>query len=146
MGSLIPRDMLGLPSMRNMLQEFFSEPFFQDRGLSNWADEGNLALDVSEGKDGEVVIRASMPGFKREDIQLQVRNGVLSIKAESKEEKETKEEKYYRKERRWGSVSRSVALPGNPDENGVKAELKDGVLTVRLRQAPGTQPKRIEVK
>jgi HSP20 family protein len=144
MADLIPREMFAFPDMRNMFREFFNEPFFRE--AKEWADEGNLALDVSESKDGEVVVRASLPGFKKEDIHLTVRNGVLNIKAESKEEKEIKEEKYYRKERRWGSLTRSVALPGKLDEGSVKAELKDGVLTVKLRQSPEAQPKRIEVK
>lgn len=144
MSDLIPREVLSFPSMRNLMRDFFSDPFFRDHGLA--ADEGNLALDVSESKEGEVIVRASMPGFKREDIQLHLHNGVLSIKAESKEEKEVKEEKFYRKERRWGSVSRSVALPGNLDEGSVKAELKDGVLVVRIKPSPSAQPKRIEIK
>lgn len=144
MADLIPREMFAFPDMRNMFREFFNEPLLRD--AKEWGDEGNLALDVSESKDGEVVVRASLPGFKKEDVHLTVRNGVLNIKAESKEEKEIKEEKFYRKERRWGSVTRSVALPGKLDEGSVKAELKDGVLTVKLRQSPEAQPRRIEVK
>ena len=145
MSELIPKEMFAFPEMRNLFRDFFNEPMFRE-AAKEWRDEGNLALDVRESKDGEVVVRASLPGFKKEDVQLTVRNGVLNIKAESKEEKEIKEEKFYRKERRWGSMTRSVALPGKLDENSVKAELKDGVLTVRLRQSPEAQPRRIEVK
>ena len=70
---------------------------------------------------------------------------MLSIKADYDEETETKDEKFYRKERRYGSVSRRIALPGVVTEDAAKAELKDGVLTLRLPQAKDARPKQIPV-
>lgn len=143
MGDLRIRDPFAFTGLRNLFRGFFDEPNFE---LAPHLEEGALAVDISEGKEGELVVRASLPGFKREDVQVSVHNGVLDIKAESREEKETKDEKFYRKERRWGAVSRRIALPGSPAEEGVTAELKDGVLTVRIPGSKGKGPRKVDVK
>ena len=114
--------------------------------LAPFVEEGSLAVDISEGKEGELYVRASVPGFRKEDVQVNVHQGVLDIRAERKEETETKDQKFYRRERRWGSFSRRIALPGNPSEEGVTAELKDGVLTVKIPPAKGSTPRRVEIR
>lgn len=108
-------------------------------------EEGALAVDVSEAHDGETIVRASLPGFAKEDVHVSVHNGVLDIKAEHREETEQRDEKFYRRERRIGSVSRRVALPGNPKEDDVQATLTDGVLTVRVRPSTESGPRRISI-
>jgi HSP20 family protein len=143
MGQIRLRDPFDFGGMRNLLRSFFEEPGFQ---LAPMLEEGALAVDVSEGKEGETIVRASLPGFKKEDVKVSVHQGVLDIRAESKEEHETKDEKFYRKERRWGAVSRRIALPGNPAEDGVSAELKDGVLTVKVQPSKANQPRQIAVR
>jgi len=143
MNQMKVRDPFDLGGMRNLLRNFFEEPGFQ---LQPMLEEGALAVDISEGKEGETIVRASLPGFKKEDVKISVHQGVLDIRAESKEEHETKNEKYYRKERRWGAVSRRIALPGNPAEDGVNAELKDGVLTVVVQASKANQPRQIAVR
>jgi HSP20 family protein len=79
-------------------------------------------------------------------VHVSVHNGVLDIKAESKEEKESSTERFYRRERRYGSVSRRIALPGSPSGNGVTAALENGVLTVKIPPAPEKVAHKIEVK
>lgn len=129
------------------LRDFFRGFFDDDEmGVRPWMEEGALAVDVSQGKEGETIVRASLPGFKKEDVSVSVHNGILDIKAESKSEEETKEEKFYRKERRYGSLSRRIALPGNPTGEGVAAELNDGVLTVKVPGNGDNGPKKIDVK
>lgn len=137
------RDPFDIGGMRNLLRGFFDDAGFQ---LAPALEEGALAVDISEGKEGETIVRASLPGFKKEDVKVSVHQGVLDIRAESKEEHETKDEKFYRKERRWGAVSRRIALPGNPAEDGVQAELKDGVLTVKVQPSKANQPRQIAVR
>lgn len=117
-----------------------SSPFFVTE-----TEDGNLAVDVSE-KDGEVIVRASLPGFDEEDIDVQIHNGVLTIKAEHTEETETKDERFYRKERRYGSVARRITLPGIVSEADAKAELKAGVLELRIPQSAEARPKQIPIK
>ena len=128
-------------SFQDLVEFVAGDPFFRNVGTDT---EGTLALDVAEG-DGEIIVRASLPGFDKDDIDVQIHNGVLSIKAEHTEEKETKDERYYRKERRVGSVSRRIALPGVVSETSANAELKDGVLTLRIPQAEVARPKQIPI-
>jgi HSP20 family protein len=131
--------------MRRMMERFLGESL-----LARWPgfpelDEGTLAIDVSE-KENEVVVRATLPGFQKGEIDVQLRDGVLSIKADHSEEEEEKDEHYYRRERRYGAVSRRVALPGVVNEEKVRAELKDGVLTLRVPLAAKERPKKIEIQ
>lgn len=126
----------------NFFRGFFND---DETGLGQYMADGSLAVDISEGKEGETIVRASLPGFNKDDVQISVHNGVLDIKAENKFEEETKHEKFFRKERRYGSVTRRIALPGNPKGDEVTAELKDGILTVKIPANGETGPKKITV-
>jgi HSP20 family protein len=127
-------------NLRRMVDRVFDDTFFRSN-----SDDGSLALDVLE-KDGHVVVKASLPGFQKDEIDVQVHDGVLYIKAEHNEEKEENNAKFYRRERRYGAVARRVALPGTVAESDVNAELKDGVLTLTLPVPAKAQPKQIEIK
>jgi HSP20 family protein len=142
MADIVVRD--PLQAVRQVMDRFFDEPLARFANGPLGIDEGTLAVDVSE-KDGNIVVRSSLPGFKRENIDVQLHDGVLSIKAEHKEEHETTDERFYRRERRFGSVSRRLALPGVVDESAVKAELKDGVLTLTIPVPEKAKPRRIEI-
>lgn len=137
---------LSMPSMR-LFDEFFNDPFFRggNGGLAEALEEGTLALDVSEDND-TVFVRASLPGFRREDIDVEIHDGVLSIKAEQSEEREETGERFYRRERRMGSVSRRVALPSAVMEDKTEASLKDGVLELRLPKSPTASPRKVNIK
>jgi HSP20 family protein len=132
-------------SLRQMMERFFDEPFLRMPAMANGWDEGTLPVDIAEA-DGKLVVKASLPGFKKEDIDVQVNEGVLSIKAEHSDESETTNEKYYRRERRYGSVSRRIALPGIVHDAPVEAQLKDGVLTLSIEVPEKAKPKQIEIK
>lgn len=138
---LIRRDPVN-NSMRDLMNFIARDPFFASGEAS---EEGNLALDVSENEN-EVLVRASLPGFKKDQVDVNIHNGVLSIKAERTEEEETKNEEFYRRERRFGSVSRRIALPGVVSEAEANAEMTDGVLTIRIPKSEVARPKRISVK
>ena len=130
-------------TMRSLIDFVGTDPFFRTRAL-DLDEEGTLAIDVAEG-DGELIVRASLPGFKKEDVDVQIHNGVLSIKAEQSEASEATEEHFYRKERRFGSVSRRIALPGVVAEAKANAQLKDGVLVLRIPLPEVARPKQIPV-
>ena len=100
------------------------------------------ALDVYQDKDQFTVV-AELPGLKKEDIELSLKNGVLTISGERKQEKKTEEG--YRNERFFGRFQRSVTLPAGVDGNKVKATYQDGVLKVVLPKAEEAKPKQIEV-
>ena len=129
-------------NLRRMMDRVFDDTFFRSPAH---IDEGSLALDVLE-KDGKVVVKASLPGFTKEEIDVQVHDGVLYIKAEHNEEHEEKDAKFYRRERRYGAATRRVALPGAVSGADVSAELKDGVLTLSLPVPEKAQPRQIEIK
>ncbi len=102
------------------------------------------SVDVSE-TEGEYQIKAEIPDVKKEDVKVTVEDGVLTIQGERKHEKEEKGKKYHRVERSYGSFIRSFTLPDLVDEEGVKAEFKDGVLNLQLPKSVKAKPKAIEV-
>lgn len=104
-----------------------------------------LAVDVVES-DSKYVVKASVPGFKREDISVEVADGALTISAKRAEEKEEKDEHFVRRERYSGSLMRRVLLPGVALDSAVDAALKDGVLEVIVSVPASQQPKRIEIR
>lgn len=123
---------------------FTRDPFFSVLRGPALVDEGSLALDVSE--DGEhVIVRASLPGFKREDVQVELDEGVLTISARREEAHEEHGEKFYRKERREGSVSRRIAMPTAVDDERAAAELADGVLTLKLPKIEKARRRQIRI-
>ncbi|HYF13656.1 MAG TPA: Hsp20/alpha crystallin family protein [Phycisphaerales bacterium] len=134
---------------RSLIAEVFSDPFFTfSDGPAARADEQSegapLALDVSE-TERELLVRASLPGFRKEDINVQVREGVLTISAQRGDETEERTERYHRRERYVGSVSRSVALPVAVDEEKANAQFKDGVLTLILPKQERVLPRKINI-
>jgi HSP20 family protein len=131
---------LGSP-FEGLLEHFFAEPTLARAG---GLEEGTLALDLSENET-HVIVRASLPGFTREDIDVEVHDGVLTIKATHREESEESKERFYRRERRVSSLSRRVALPSLVREKDAAAELKDGVLTLRLPKTEQATPRKIRI-
>jgi HSP20 family protein len=103
------------------------------------------ALDVYE-TDGEVVVKAELPGVKKEDVEVLVRDNSLIIRGEKKEEKEEKTEAYHRVERVYGKFERVVALPVDVKLEGVKAKFKDGVLEIRLPKEKTSKEVKIEIQ
>jgi HSP20 family protein len=102
-------------------------------------------VDISE-TDEEFVIKAEIPEVKKEDVNVSMDKGVLTIQGERKQEKEEKGKKFHRVERYYGSFVRSFTLPDNVDETKVKATFKDGMLNIRIPKTAETKPKAIEVK
>ena len=102
-------------------------------------------VDVYQNGDHEVVLVAELPSMKREDIDITVDNGTLTIKGEKRLGSDLKEEQFHRIERRYGSFSRSFSLPQTVDAAKVGAEYKDGVLTVRLPMRDEAKPRQIKV-
>jgi HSP20 family protein len=129
--------------LMSQMDEAFGRPFFGD-GM----DQGSLALDIYEVGDA-LVVEASVPGFRKEDIQVQLHQGVLSIVAQhpaSAGDDAYRARRYYRRERPWGAWTRRVALPGIVHDATVSAELKDGVLTLTIPVPEAAKPKQIEIK
>jgi len=133
-----------LTSLRDEMNRLFdlSLPgFARDDGLFNgWSP----ALDVHQDKD-HVFVKVELPGMKKEEIEISLHDGVLSIAGERKHEDKTKKEGAFRSERYFGRFRRSVALPTTVDSAKVTATYKDGILTVTLPKAEEAKPKQIQV-
>ncbi len=114
-----------LAELRSRFDRVFDE-LSPDRGW-RWT----AAVDV-ERADGDLIVRADVPGFKREEISMEVEAGVLTISGKHEEEMEEKGRHYLRHERRYGSFSRSIALPEDVDAGRISAHTHDGVLEVRV--------------
>ena len=129
--------------MRQVMDRLFDESFFRPIHTHSW-DEGTLPIDIYE-RDGKLQVRASLPGFNKDDIDVQVHEGVLSIDAKYAADDEISEGRWYRRERHISSLSRRIALPDVVQDAEVDAELTDGVLTLSLPLQEKPQPRQIEI-
>jgi HSP20 family protein len=109
------------------------------------ATEWAPMVDISEDNKSYSV-KVELPEMKREDIKVNVENGVLAVSGERKFEKEEKDRKYHRVERSYGSFLRSFSLPDNADASQVSAQYRDGVLTVNVAKSEKAKPRTVEVK
>ena len=114
-----------------------------ERRVYDWAP----AADVSE-TGGEYLIKAELPEVSKDDLNITVQEGVLTLAGERKEEKREDNEKLHRIERFHGSFSRRFTLPDDADEQGIKAESKDGVLVIHIpkQKVAHPQPRQIQVQ
>jgi HSP20 family protein len=102
------------------------------------------AIDVVETDDA-IVLKAELAGLDPKDINIEVQDNVLTVSGERRFQEEVKEDKYYRIERRYGSFSRSLALPPTADESKVEAKYDNGVLEITVPKAEVAKPKKITV-
>lgn len=109
--------------------------------VSEWSP----LVDITED-DNEYLIKAELPEVKKEDVKVNVENGVLSITGERKCEHEEKTKKQHRLERSYGRFERSFSLPEGADGNKVSADFKDGVLKVHLPKSPAAKSKSIDIQ
>lgn len=139
----IPLDPLQeLTRMENRMRRLFEEPFalpFVTEPMP-WAPP----MDITE-KDGSLVFTAELPGLKKEDVEIDLANGVLTIRGEKKIDVERKEQDVHFTERGYGAFRRSFTLPGPVDETKVLAEFKDGVLKVTLPRLNLPEAKKIVI-
>ncbi len=103
------------------------------------------AVDVIDEKD-KLRIKADLPGVDKDSVEINIEDGVLTIKGERKEEKEEKEKNYYRRECFYGVFSRSIGLPAEVDIEKAEANYKDGVLEIILPKKEESKPKQIKLK
>ena len=103
------------------------------------------AIDVSEA-DGDVVVKASVPGVEKEQLHVSVENDRLTVRGETRKEEEKKGKNYFRREIRSGTIQRSIALPVEVDGDKAKAELKNGMLTVRIPKSSKARSREVQVQ
>jgi HSP20 family protein len=139
-----------LRPFEEMFDEFFGRgwlrPFrFERMPELSAAWEGRLPkLDVID-RDNEVLVRAEVPGVKKEDLEISVSGDLFTIKGQTRREEKEENGDYYRCEVSQGSFSRTVTLPAMVDEAGAKAQLKDGMLEITLPKTEKSKKRAIKI-
>lgn len=125
--------------LRHRLDQAFRD--FGDGAQHGWTP----SVDVVRNDD-ELVVRANLPGIKPDEVTIKVEDDVLTVSGEHKEETEETEENFVRRERRFGSFSRSMALPSGVKAEDVEATTEDGVLEVTVPLPKSEESKAVEIK
>jgi len=120
-------------------------PLENKEWLAEAGDDGQLTLDVYQ-TDKEIIIKSTIAGVSPEELDIAYNNGMLTIKGERKTEETIDKENYFYQELYWGSFSRSVILPAEIEEDNIEAELKNGILTVKLPKKSVSHQQKIKVK
>jgi len=135
-----------LMSLRQAMDKLFEDSFVRpSRSLAAFAEVGEPVMDIYQTPN-EIVVKAALPGLKPEDISIDIAGDTLTVKGESKAEREIKREDYRYRERRYGAFSRSVILPSGLKPDKAEATMEDGVLTLTIPKAEEVKPKAISVK
>jgi len=132
-----------LVAMNNRLNRTINDPYTPrtEDAFGAWAPP----VDIFE-KDEQLVLRAEIPGVQKENMDVGIESGVLTLRGERKQEIGVKEENAYRMERVYGTFTRSFSLPTTVDAAKVTATYKDGVLEVTVPKAENAKPKRVEIE
>ncbi|MBK9924589.1 MAG: Hsp20/alpha crystallin family protein [Anaerolineales bacterium] len=130
-------------SLRDAMDRLFDDAFTRPLSIRDaWSVP---AIDMYQ-TDDEIVVKASLPGIKAEEVQINVTGEVLTLKGEVKHEEESKDKAWHIREQRYGSFERSVALPTDVVADKAKAEFENGILTITLPKAEEVKPRTITVK
>ncbi len=137
------RDMLGMRGLDSLFDDFFTTPFFSQPAVSR----GFPVIDVGE-TDESVFVKAELPGVDPKDVDVNVSDDVIELRGEVKEEREEGSEDtgFYRRERYYGTFERSIPLPVKVKQDEVKAQYKDGILSITLPKAEPSKPKARKVE
>ncbi len=127
--------------MNRLFDSFFSESDKEQEFIGNWSP----SVDVKETADS-INITADLPGLKKDDIKITLRDNTLQISGEKKQEEEGKDATYHRVERVYGAFSRTFTLPALVDSSKINAVFKDGELRLSLPKVEEAKPKEISIK
>jgi HSP20 family protein len=133
-------------TLREAMDRLFDDAFTRPLGI---AANGNAwsapAVDMYQ-TDNEIVVKASLPGIKSDEVQINVTGDVLTLKGEVKQKEEMKEKAYHIREQCWGMFERSIVLPTEVIADKAKADFENGILTITLPKAEEAKPKTINIK
>jgi HSP20 family protein len=134
----------GVSTFQDQINRLFNQAFersSEDANLTPWAP----SVDIYE-TEHELVVKADLPEVKPEELDIRVENNILTIRGERKFEKKVNEDNYLRVERSYGSFSRSFSLANTVNTEAIKADYKDGVLTLSIPKREEAKPKQIRVR
>jgi HSP20 family protein len=127
--------------MDRLFSEFLASPLMESGAAS---PTGYLPVDIVD-QGNAFQVKAAVPGFKPEEVEVTYHDGLLSISAQRKQESESKRGNYLRQELSVGNYTRSVQLPGDIKASDIKATFENGVLTIDLPKSPTVQPVKIPI-
>ena len=134
----------GPNSLQEQVNRLFDDTFSSHRAgqsdLATWAP----AVDVFE-TENELVVKADLPDMNEKDIDARVENNTLTVRGERKFEQQANEDNYLRIERAYGTFTRSFSLPNTVNPEAIRAEYRNGVLTVRMPKREESKPKQIKI-
>jgi HSP20 family protein len=134
----------GLTSLQDQVNRLFEDTVSRgrtgDSDLATWAP----AVDIYE-TDQELVVKADLPAVDEKDIDIRVESNTLTIRGDRKFQRETNEDNYLRIERAYGNFTRSFSLPNTVNTEGIRAEYRNGVLTVHMAKREESKPKQIKI-
>ncbi len=134
----------GLSTFQEQMNRLFGDAFLRGRpdesALTTWAP----AVDIYE-TEHELVVKADLPDINEKDLDVRIENNVLTIRGERKFEKSVSDDNYLRMERSYGSFSRSFSLANTVNTEAIKAEYRNGVLTLHIPKREEAKPKQIKV-
>jgi HSP20 family protein len=132
-----------LSTLQDQMNRLFESSFRgqpDESALTTWAP----SVDIYE-TENELVLKADLPEVPEKDIDIHVENNMLTIRGERKFEQKVKQDNYLRVERAYGAFSRSFSLPNTVDTEAIKAEYKNGVLTVTMPKRAESKPKQVKI-
>ena len=134
----------GLTSLQDQVNRLFEGSFTHDRSghadLATWAPP----VDIYE-TENELVLKADLPDFEEKDIDVRVEDNLVTIRGERKFEKDVNEDNYLRVERTYGPFTRSFSLPNTVSSESIRADYRNGVLTLHLTKREESKPKQIKI-
>jgi HSP20 family protein len=134
-----------LEDMTTRLSRLMARPTVTGEEEALVSAEWAPIVDIQE-TDKEYVVKAELPEVKKEDVKVTIKDGVLTLEGERRQEKEEKTKKFHRVERSYGKFMRAFTMPEDTDEKTVRADYKDGVLNVHIGKSEALKPKAVEVK
>jgi HSP20 family protein len=144
MNTITRRDQSRGLTLQDEVNRLFEDNFTRERSghadLATWAPP----VDIYE-TENELVVKAELPDFQEKDIDVRIANNMLTIRGERKFEKDVKEENYLRIERACGSFMRSFSLPNTVSPENIRADYRNGVLTLHMAKREESKPKQIKV-
>lgn len=132
-------------TLREAMDRLFDDAFTRPLSMRDGWSMAIPAIDMYQNEN-DVVVKASIPGIKAEEVQINVTGDVLTIKGEVKQDEERKDRAWHIREHRFGSFERSVALPTAVKSDKAEAEFENGILTITLPKADEVKPKSINIK
>ena len=130
-------------TLRDAMDHLFDDAFTRPLTLRDgWSAP---AIDMYQ-TDDEIVVKASLPGVKADEVQINITGEILTLKGETRQVEEKKDKAWHMREQRWGAFERAIALPTEVVADKAKAEFENGILTITLPKAEEVKPKIINIK